>query len=156
MHVIAAKAVALGEALRPEFGDYCRQIVCNAQALADALLGLGFDLVSGGTDTHLILVDLTRKGITGTDAETSLDSARITVNKNPVPFDPLPPAVTSGIRVGTPALTTRGLKEDEMRTVARLINEVLSNAGDEQVAEAVRGEVAELCQQFPLYADLGQ
>ena len=156
MHVIAAKAVALGEALRPEFGDYCRQTVRNAQALADALLGLGFDLVSGGTDTHLILVDLTRKGITGTDAETSLDSARITVNKNPVPFDPLPPAVTSGIRIGTPALTTRGFKEEEMRTAARLINEVLSNAGDEQVAEAVRGEVAELCQQFPLYADLGQ
>ena len=154
MHVIAAKAVALGEALSPEFRVYCQQIVKNAKALADALLGLGFDLVSGGTDTHLVLVDLTRKGITGADAESALDDAQITVNKNPIPFDTQPPATASGIRIGTPALTTRGFREEEMRTVARLIDEVLSHPRDEQVEKAVRGEVAELCEQFPLYADL--
>ena len=154
MHVIAAKAVALGEALRPEFKTYCGQIVKNAKTLAEALLQLDFDLVSGGTDTHLILIDLTRRGTTGREAETALDDAQITVNKNPVPFDSRPPAVTSGIRIGTPALTTRGFKEGEMKIIARLINEVLSHIGDQQVMEAVRGEITELCEQFPLYTDL--
>jgi glycine hydroxymethyltransferase len=154
MHVIAAKAVALGEALRPQFKTYCEQIIKNAKALAEALLQLDFDLVSGGTDTHLILMDLTRQGITGRDAEIALDDAQITVNKNPVPFDSQPPTRTSGIRIGTPALTTRGFKEAEMQTVARLIHAVLSHMGDRQVVESVRGEVGELCTHFPLYTDL--
>lgn len=150
-HVNAAKAVAFKEALQPEFKEYAQQIVKNAKALADELLSLGFDLVSGGTDNHIILVDLTKKETTGKQAEKALDEANIACNKNMIPFDPRSPANPSGIRIGTPALTTRGMKEDEMRLVARLIAEVIDNTGDEAVYRKVRAQVRELCDQFPLY-----
>jgi glycine hydroxymethyltransferase len=150
MHIIAAKAVAFGEALRPEFVDYCGQVIQNAKALADELLRLDFRLVSGGTDNHLLLVDLTDRGITGKDAQSVLEKAGITVNKNAVPFDQRPPFVTSGIRVGTPALTTRGMKEPHVRIIARMIDRVLTSQGDETVIKQVRAEVRDLCQQFPL------
>ncbi|MBC7242668.1 MAG: serine hydroxymethyltransferase [Anaerolineae bacterium] len=151
-HVIAGKAVALGEALRPEFKLYQQAVVRNAQALADELMRGGFRLVSGGTDNHLMLVDLSREPITGLEAEQLLHAVGITVNKNVIPFDPRPPKITSGIRLGTPALTTRGMGEDEIRHVGRLIVQVLRHPDDEQVKEAVRGEVAELCAQFPVPA----
>lgn len=151
MHVIAAKAVAFKEAMTPEFKEYQKQIVLNAKAMAEELMRLGYRLVSGGTDNHLMLVDLRDKGITGKEAEKALEEAGITVNKNAIPFDPQPPTVTSGIRIGTPALTTRGMKEDEMRYVARLIHEVLSNFKDSKVKEKVKKEVEELCKQFPIY-----
>ncbi|NOX37299.1 MAG: serine hydroxymethyltransferase [Calditrichaeota bacterium] len=151
MHIIAAKAVAFQEALQPSFKEYARQIVRNAKALADELIRLGYDIVSGGTDNHLMLVDLTATGITGRDAEDALHAAGITVNKNMVPFDERSPFVTSGIRLGTPALTTRGFREDEMRRVARLIDRVLKNMGNEKIYEQVRGEVREMCEAFPLY-----
>ncbi len=151
MHVIAAKAVAFKEAMSPEFKEYQKQIVLNAKAMAEELMKLGYRLVSGGTDNHLMLVDLRDKGITGKEAEKALEEAGITVNKNAIPFDPQPPTVTSGIRIGTPALTTRGMKEDEMRYIARLIHEVLSNFKDERVKEKVKKEVEELCKQFPIY-----
>ena len=153
MHVIAAKAVALKEALSPEFADYQRQIVKNAQAMAQQLIDEGFRLVSGGTDNHMMLVDLTAKGVTGKDAQEALDRASITVNKNGIPFDTQGPMVTSGIRIGTPALTTRGMKEDEMRLIASLIADVINNINDEQKIQAVAGKVKELCSRFPLYAD---
>lgn len=151
MHVIAAKAVAFKEAMTPEFKEYQKQIVLNAKAMAEELMKLGYRLVSGGTDNHLMLVDLRDKGITGKEAEKALEEAGITVNKNAIPFDPQPPTVTSGIRIGTPALTTRGMKEDEMRYIARLIHEVLSNFKDEKIKEKVKKEVEELCKQFPIY-----
>lgn len=151
MHVIAAKAVAFKEAMTPEFKEYQKQIILNAKAMAEELMRLGYRLVSGGTDNHLMLVDLRDKGITGKEAEKALEEAGITVNKNAIPFDPQPPTVTSGIRIGTPALTTRGMKEDEMRYVARLIHEVLSNFKDSKVKEKVKKEVEELCKQFPIY-----
>ncbi|HEX6926164.1 MAG TPA: serine hydroxymethyltransferase [Longimicrobiaceae bacterium] len=151
MHVIAAKAVSFKEALQPEFKEYIRQVVANAAALAEALLELGFDLVSGGTDTHLLLVDLRGKGITGRDAERALDRAGITVNKNTVPGETASPFVTSGIRIGTPALTTRGLGVTEMREIARMIDAVVSAPDDEAVLERVRGEVREICARFPLF-----
>ena len=151
MHVIAAKAVAFKEAMSPDFKEYQRQILLNAKALAEELMRLGYRLVSGGTDNHLMLVDLRDKGITGKEAEKALEEAGITVNKNSIPFDPQPPTVTSGIRIGTPALTTRGMKEDEMRYIARLIHEVLSNIKDDKVKEKVKIEVEELCKQFPIY-----
>jgi glycine hydroxymethyltransferase len=154
MHVIAAKAVAFGEALRPEFAAYARQIVRNAGVLAEGLAGGGLRLVSGGTDTHLILVDATPLGLTGQAAETALSLAGITVNKNAIPFDPQPPTVTSGVRLGSPALTTRGFQEAEMAEVARLIVQVLTNPDSEAVQEKVRKRVAELCQAFPIYRDL--
>ncbi|HTP25645.1 MAG TPA: serine hydroxymethyltransferase [Anaeromyxobacteraceae bacterium] len=150
-HVIAAKAVALQEALRPEFKDYQRRIVENARALAEGLSRVGLRLVSGGTDTHLILVDLRPKKLTGKTAELALGRAGITVNKNMIPWDPEKPMVTSGIRIGTPALTTRGMGEKEMSLVAHVIGRVLDAPGDEAVLNKVRGEVEELCQQFPLY-----
>ena len=153
MHVIAAKAVALKEALSPEFADYQRQIVKNAQAMAQQLIDEGFRLVSGGTDNHMMLVDLTAKGVTGKDAQEALDRASITVNKNGIPFDTQGPMVTSGIRIGTPALTTRGMKEDEMRLIASLIADVINNINDEQKIQAVAGKVKELCSRFPLSAD---
>ncbi len=155
MHIIAAKAVAFKEALEPSFKDYARQIVSNAKALANELVELGYDIVSGGTDNHVMLVDLTRTGITGRDAENALHEAGITVNKNMVPFDERSPFVTSGIRLGTPALTTRGFKEEEMKRVARLIDRVLKNMGDEKVYAQVKGEVQEMCNAFPLY-DFGK
>src|SRR5512144_87883 len=152
MHVIAAKAVAFREAQTPEWRAYQRQIVDNARALAEALLARGFRLVSGGTDTHLLLVDLTPRGITGKQAQEALDRAWITVNKNGIPFDTKGPMVTSGIRIGTPAVTTRGMKEPEMARIADFIDRVLSRAGDGQVEAAVRGQVQELTSRFPLYA----
>ena len=155
MHVIAAKAVAFGEALRPEFKAYARQVIDNARALADSLQQAGFRIVSNGTDSHLMLVDLTPKGVNGADAEIALERAGITTNKNGIPFDPLPPVQTSGIRVGTPAGTTRGFGEAEFRQVGRWIGEVLDGVaagGDNSAVEArVRGEVLALTKRFPIY-----
>src|ERR1700675_2645591 len=153
MHVIAAKAVAFREAQTPEWRVYQGQIVRNARALADALLGKGYRLVSGGTDTHLMLVDLTGKRITGKDAQEALDRAWITVKKNGIPFDTTGPTVTSGIRIGPPAVTTRGMKEPEMAGIAMLIDRVLTNLGNGSVEAAVRGEVQELTNRFPLYPE---
>ena len=153
MHVIAAKAVAFREAQAPEWRAYQRQIVANAHALAEALMARGHRLVSGGTDTHLMLVDLTARGITGKDAQEGLDRAWITVNKNGIPFDTKGPMVTSGIRIGTPAVTTRGMKEPEMVAIAACIDRVLTGLGNDAVEAAVRAEVAELTGRFPLYAE---
>ncbi|MCB0379339.1 MAG: serine hydroxymethyltransferase, partial [Bdellovibrionales bacterium] len=150
-HVIAAKAVAFGEALKPEFKTYSKKVVENAKALAEGMLSQGFDLVTGGTDNHLILVDLTRKGITGKLAENQLDVAGITVNKNTVPNETQSPFVTSGIRVGTPALTTRGMGTQEMTLIAGWIGEVLSDPENDNILKKIRSQVKELCQQFPLY-----
>ncbi len=152
MHVIAAKAVAFKEALEPEFKSYQTQIVANARAMAERLAEHGYHIVSGGTDTHLMLVSFIEKGITGKAVEEALDRARITVNKNSVPFDPAKPLVTSGIRIGTPALTSRGMKEPEMEQIADLIHRVIDNLGDESTERAVGDEVFKLCQRFPLYA----
>ena len=151
MHVIAAKAVGFGEALKPEFRQYSEQVIKNAKALAEALMSKGWKLVSGGTDNHLILMDLTPKAMKGKACEKALERAGITVNKNMIPFDPEKPFTTSGIRLGTPALTSRGMKEDEMRRVGAMIDEVLTHLKDKAVEERVRGEVRELCGQFPLY-----
>jgi glycine hydroxymethyltransferase len=156
MHVIAAKAVAFGEALRPEFRDYGFQVIANARALAEELTRLGFRIVSGGTDTHLILVDVASRGVTGKIAEQSLDAAGITVNKNMIPFDTRAPLDPSGIRIGTPALTTRKMREAEMKAIAGWIAEILANNDDRSLLERVRGEVRELCQQFPAPADAAQ
>ncbi len=153
MHVIAAKAVALKEALAPEFKLYSQQILKNAQAMAGQLQDEGFRLVSGGTDNHLMLVDLTSKGVTGKDAQEALDRAAITVNKNGIPFDTQGPMVTSGIRIGTPALTTRGMKENEMRLIASLIADVINHISDEKTLQAVASKVKTLCDQFPLYPE---
>ncbi|PYO09221.1 MAG: serine hydroxymethyltransferase [Candidatus Rokuibacteriota bacterium] len=153
MHVIAGKAVAFREALTPGWRDYQKQIVKNAAALAAALIERGYRLVSGGTDTHLMLVDLTSRSITGKDAQEALDRAWITVNKNTVPFETKSPMVTSGIRIGTPAVTTRGMREAEMVEIARLIDRVLSDLGSSAVEAKVRGEVQELTNRFPLYPE---
>jgi glycine hydroxymethyltransferase len=152
MHIIAAKAVCFKEAMEPAFADYQRQLLANAARLADALQALGFRLVSGGTDNHMILVDVFSKGITGRDAETALGTAGITVNKNAIPFDQNPPMVASGIRIGTPALTTRGMREPEMDTIAELIGRVLASPYDDRVLAAVRGDVSRLCDRFPLHS----
>ncbi|MFQ5847161.1 MAG: serine hydroxymethyltransferase [Candidatus Methylomirabilales bacterium] len=151
MHIIAAKAVAFKEALSEEFRTYQRQIQRNAATLAEELSRLGFRLVAGGTDTHLMLVDLRPQGLTGKVAEAALEQAGITVNKNAIPFDPEKPAVTSGIRIGTPAVATRGMREEEMRLIGQLIAEVLQDVTDAGRQGRVRGKVRELCQQFPLY-----
>ena len=151
MHIIAAKAVCFGEALRPEFRDYQAQIVKNAAALAKGLVSEGFDLVSGGTDNHLMLVDLRSTGITGKDLEHRLDEVNITVNKNTIPNEPLSPFITSGVRIGTPAVTTRGLKEEDMTKLAHLIR--LTAVDFENSADAVRAEVKALCEKYPLYAN---
>jgi glycine hydroxymethyltransferase len=153
MHVIAAKAVAFKEALTPEWRAYQQQTVRNARALADALLARGFRLVSGGTDTHLLLVDLTSRKVTGKEAQETLDRAWITVNKNTIPFETKSPMVTSGIRLGTPAVTTRGMGEPEMARIAELIDRVLGSPGSSAVEAAVRGDVQELTSRFPLYPD---
>jgi len=153
MHVIAGKAVALREALTPAWKAYQRQIVANARALADGLLARGFRLVTGGTDTHLLLVDLTDRNATGKDAQEALDRAWITVNKNTIPFDSRGPMVTSGIRLGTPAVTSRGMREAEMDVIAGLIDRVLANMGSTSVEAAVRGEVQALTARFPLYPE---
>ena len=153
MHVIAGKAVAFREALTPEWRAYQAQVVTNAAALAQALLARGYRLVSGGTDTHLLLVDLVGREVTGKDAQEALDRAWITVNKNTVPFDKRGPMVTSGIRIGTPAVTTRGMREPEMDQIAGLVDRVLSDIGSSAVVTAVRNEVQELTSRFPLYPD---
>ncbi len=153
MHVIAAKAVAFKEALTPAFREYQRQILANATALADALMTQGFRLVSGGTDTHVMLVDVAVKGLTGKAAEIALDRAGLTVNKNAIPFDTKPPTITSGVRLGTPALTTRGMREGEMHTVAALIAEVLADVENVEGHARVAGKVRELCSAFPLYPE---
>jgi glycine hydroxymethyltransferase len=153
MHVVAAKAVAFGEALQPAFKTYAAQVIANARVLADELTGAGFAIVSGGTDNHLMLVDVTPKGVTGKQAEHALDAAGITVNKNMIPFDPRKPLDPSGVRIGTPALTTRGMKEPEMRRVARWITDVLTSPGDPAVLARVKGGVVELCQQYPAPTD---
>lgn len=149
MHTIAAKAVCFGEALKPEFKEYQKQIVKNAKVLSEELLKLGFNLVSGGTDNHLILIDLRNKAITGKELEEKLDDVGITVNKNAVPFDTEKPMITSGIRIGTPAVTTRGFKEEEMVKIAHLINMTVENYDDKK--EEIRSEVAKICTKYPLY-----
>ena len=155
MHVIAAKAVAFKEALQPSFDEYARQIVENAKALGAELRDRGYDLVSGGTDNHLVLIDLRNKGLTGKEAETALEAARITANKNMVPFDDKSPFVTSGLRLGTPAMTTRGFGADEFARVAQLIDRVLQAPEDEDVRRTVEQEVRALCDEFPLYDTAG-
>ena len=152
MHIIAAKAVAFGEALRPEFREYQQQVVANARVLADELVAGGYDLVSGGTDNHLVLMDLTSKNITGKDAELALDKAGITVNKNTVPFETRSPFVTSGIRLGTPALTTRGMREAEIKKIAAWIMASLENINNETVLNEISKEIAAFAGDFPLFA----
>ncbi|OUM85046.1 MAG: serine hydroxymethyltransferase [Bacillus thermozeamaize] len=154
MHVIAAKAVAFGEALQPAFRDYCRQVVENAKALAESLMNHGLQLVSGGTDNHLILVDVRNLGLTGKEAEAILDEVNITVNKNAIPYDPAKPMVTSGIRIGTPAVTTRGMDAEAMVEIAGIIASVLKERDNAAVKEEARRKVAELTRRFPLYAQL--
>ncbi len=151
MHVIAAKAVCFHEALQPEFHEYQKQIVANAKTLAETIAAEGFRIVSGGTDNHLMLVDVFSKGLTGREAEQALEKAGITVNKNAIPFDVNPPMKASGIRVGTPAVTTRGMKEQEMRRIGQWISQVLHHAQDESAIARVRREVESLTEQFPLY-----
>ena len=152
MHVIAAKAVAFGEALQPEFKEYAKQIIVNAQTLADALQEEGFTIVSGGTDTHVLLVDLRTVGLTGKVAEHVLDEVGITCNKNTIPFDPESPFVTSGIRLGTPALTTRGLHAEDMKEIASIISLVLKQPEDTAVLAEAKQRVATLCEKYPMYA----
>jgi len=152
VHIVAAKAVAFGEDLRPEFKLYAAQIVANAKVLAEALQEAGFRIVSGGTDNHLLLVDVFEKGILGSEAELALGKAGITVNKNTIPYDTNPPLKASGIRIGTPALTTRGMKEPEMRQIATWIEMALARRSDDAALDRIRAEVAELANQFPLYA----
>ena len=160
MHVIAAKAVAFGEALRPEFKAYARQVIVNAQALADELMKGGLDIVTGGTDTHLMLVDLRPKSVKGNATENALGRAHITCNKNGIPFDPEKPTVTSGVRLGTPAGTTRGFGEPEFRQIGRWIVEVVDGlashgeAGNADVEAAVKAKVEALCRAFPIYPGL--
>ncbi len=151
MHVIAAKAVCFKEALEASFREYQQQVISNASALAEGLSQAGFRIVSNGTDNHLMLVNVFVRGLTGAQAEKSLESAAITVNKNAIPFDTQPPMKASGIRIGTPALTTRGMKEDEMGTIATWISETLADAESESVRQSVRNRVNELCEQFPMY-----
>jgi len=151
MHIIAAKAVAFREALQPEFARYASQVVANAMALAEALSEAGYRIISGGTDTHLILVDVFEKGIFGSEAERALGEAGITVNKNAIPYDANPPMKPSGIRIGSPALTTRGMKEPEMRTIAKWIACALEHRADAAKLKQIRGQVLEMAEEFPLY-----
>ena len=153
MHVIAAKAVAFNEINQPEFVKYCEQVVSNAKVLAQEFINLGYDIVTGGTDTHIVLIDLTSKSISGKKAENILEKCCITTNKNMVPYDQRSPLITSGIRVGTPALTTRGMGESEMKIIAGLIDKVLSNIDNESRMKEVRNSVLDLCNQFPLYKE---
>jgi glycine hydroxymethyltransferase len=154
MHIIAAKAIAFNEALQPGFTDYARQIIKNAQALSAALMSRGYNIISGGTDNHLMLIDLRNKNVTGKAAQEALDESGITVNKNSVPFDDKSPLITSGIRVGTAAVTTRGMKENDMTTIGGLIDEVIAGIGKPDVYGSVKTKVAELCSGFPLYQEL--
>ena len=151
VHIVAAKAVAFNEALQPEFATYAAQIVANAKVLADAIAAEGYRIISGGTDTHLMLVDVFQKGMLGSEAEKALGEAGITVNKNAIPYDTNPPMKPSGIRIGTPALTTRGMKEAEMKTIAKWIVSALDNRNDAAKLAQIRGEVLEMAEQFPLY-----
>jgi glycine hydroxymethyltransferase len=153
MHVIAGKAVAFGEALKPEFKSYAAQVIANARTLAHGLVERGFRIVSGGTDNHLMLVDVWSSGVTGKIAEAALDAAGITVNKNMIPFDTRAPLDPSGIRIGTPALTTRGMREPEMRIIAGWIADILGSPDDKSVQERIRGRVRELGGQFPAPAN---
>ena len=155
VHVIAAKAVSFGEILSEDFKTYGMQIIRNAQAMAKAFVSRGYNLISNGTDNHLMLIDLRNKNLTGKKAQETLDKAHITLNKNSVPFDDKSPFVTSGIRIGVPAVTTRGMKEDHMETIVTMIDKVLMNADDENVISSVRNEVKEFMHQFPLYPELG-
>jgi glycine hydroxymethyltransferase len=152
VHIVAAKAVAFAEALRPEFRTYAAQVVANAKVLAQCLQEAGYRIISGGTDNHLMLVDVFQKGILGSEAELALGKAGITVNKNSIPYDTNPPLKPSGIRVGTPALTTRGMKEPEMRQIAVWMTKGLESRNDDAALERIRREVAELANRFPLYA----
>ena len=154
MHVIAAKAVAFHEICQPEFTEYCKKIVSNAKVLADQFLGLGYDIVTGGTDTHIVLIDLTSRSISGKKAENKLEECYITTNKNMVPYDQRSPLITSGIRIGTPALTTRGMGASEMKVIASLIDNVLSNIDNESILEKTRNSVLEICDEFPLYKEM--
>jgi glycine hydroxymethyltransferase len=151
MHIIAAKAVAFKEALQPDFKKYAQQIINNARTLSETLMAMDYHIVSGGTDNHVFLVDLSNKGITGKEAENELQRAGVTVNKNMVPFDTKSPLITSGIRIGTPALTTRGMKVSEMKIIAGMINRVLSNMGNEKIQKKILEEIKDLCDHFPLY-----
>jgi glycine hydroxymethyltransferase len=151
MHTIAAKAVSFGEALKQEFRDYQRQVIINARVLAEELMGFGFDLISGGTDNHLMLIDLTAKGITGLEAENALGKAGLVMNKNIIPFDKRGSQVTSGLRIGTPALTTRGMKEPEIKVIAELIRKVLEDPHNEKILQVTHSVVCELCGKFPVY-----
>jgi glycine hydroxymethyltransferase len=152
MHIIAAKAVCLKEAMEPEFREYQKQIVANAKALAAGLTRRGFRIVSGGTDNHLFLLEIHSRGITGSVAQPAFDRAGITINKNAIPFDPLPPMKAGGLRMGTPAVTTRGMREPEMEKIAGWIGELLDKLGDAATEQRIRGEVAALTSKFPLYA----
>jgi glycine hydroxymethyltransferase len=154
MHVIAAKAVAFKEALSPEFKDYQKQIVKNSQAFAKDMASLGFRIVTGGTDNHLFLVDLRPKNVSGKEVSDLLDRVRITVNKNMIPYDPQKPTVTSGIRIGTPAVTSRGMKEEQMKRIAQLINEAIERRGDDKSLEKVSADVGKLAKEFPIYSGL--
>ena len=154
MHIIAAKAVALGEALQPDFTSYTQQVIDNAKAMANAFLSRDYDLVSGGTDTHVILIDLSKKAITGKAAEIALEKAGITVNKNMVPFDERSPFITSGIRIGTPAITTRGMTQDDMVKIVALIDKIIDKPNDEDNIISVKAEVNDLCNSFPIYSEL--
>jgi glycine hydroxymethyltransferase len=156
MHVIAAKAVAFGEALRPSYRSYVSRVITNAQVLANTLSDRGIDIVSGGTDTHLLLVDLQSKNVTGKDMEIALEAVGITCNKNGVPFDPLKPAITSGIRLGSPACTTRGFGKDEFQLIGELIADIIDALAvhsqlDDKISNRVRGSVGKLCNNFPIY-----
>ena len=154
MHIIAAKALAFGEALDPEFKIYTQNIINNAKTMADELLSKDYKLISGGTDTHVILIDLTNKNITGKSAEKALEQAGITVNKNMVPFDERSPFITSGMRIGTPAITTRGMGEVEMVQIVELIDEVINDIENETLIANVKSEVKSLCKSFPIYREL--
>jgi glycine hydroxymethyltransferase len=151
MHIIAAKAVAFGEALKPEFKRYAKEIIENAKTMADAFLELDYELVSGGTDTHVLLIDLTKKNITGKNAELALGKAGITVNKNMVPFDTKSPFVTSGIRVGTPAITTRGMGASEMRQIVHWIDQAIKDPDNGKILSGIYSNVNNLCSNFPIY-----
>jgi glycine hydroxymethyltransferase len=152
--VIAAKAVAFGEALKPSFKTYISKVLENAKTLGECLMSEGFDLVTGGTDNHLVLADLNNKGVTGKDAENWLDHAGITVNKNTVPFETKSPFVTSGIRIGSPALTTRGMGVGEMKKISLWISKVIASRGEESVLKSIKGQVQDLAQSFPIYKEL--
>jgi glycine hydroxymethyltransferase len=154
-HVIAAKAVSFGEILSDDFTTYGKQILSNAQAMAKAFVSRGYDLISNGTDNHLMLIDLRNKNLTGKKAQETLDRAHITLNKNAVPFDDKSPFVTSGIRVGVPAITTRGMKEQDMETIVAMVDTVLKKTDDEKLISGIKEEVKEFMEQFPLYPELG-